>query len=180
MTRPDKSLADAQKLIAQANKLLKKNKVKKKMCKKCNEKVTAISGFCKECYDSFRKDNLENKIGTRWVSTDGYERIYDEDGNIKLYHRYLIEKSLRRKLDRTEKVMWKNGDRTDNRLENLLLSTERAFDFTAIICPHCSSPFAQSDSKNFLTDSTESPSNTTSPVVSSFTLSEMPDLRLDL
>lgn len=54
-----------------------------------------------------------------WVdSRDGYLRI-KAAGKTVLYHRYIMEQHLGRKLTRKEAVHHVNGDRSDNRLENL-------------------------------------------------------------
>lgn len=180
MPKPDKSLADVEKLLVEANKLLKKNRIKKKICKKCNIEPATNASFCKSCFLQGRKEREELRIGKVWISTDGYERIYDEEGKIQLHHRYIIERAIGRRLLRTEKVMWKNGDRTDNRIENLLLSTDQAIDFSSIVCPHCNEPYAHKEEINLSSSLKDLPSKTVSPETLSFTLKDIPSLRLDI
>lgn len=58
-----------------------------------------------------------------------YVQVYWSDGSrgTMLYSRYLMEEHLGRALDRnTETVDHKNGDKTDDRLENLQLLTRSA------------------------------------------------------
>lgn len=59
-------------------------------------------------------------------TTQGYITIHIGTGVIRqqLYHHYLMEKKLRRKLKKTEHIHHINGDRIDNRIENLQLLSD--------------------------------------------------------
>lgn len=59
-------------------------------------------------------------VGTRRQNPSGYVEIKTNDG-WKLEHRAIMEETLGRPLEGAENVHHKNGDRTDNRPENLEL-----------------------------------------------------------
>lgn len=63
-----------------------------------------------------------NWKGGRYQNTSGYIEIR-VNGRKKLEHVYIVEQSLGRRLNRSEVVHHKNGDKTDNRIENLQVMT---------------------------------------------------------
>ena len=93
----------------------------------------------------------ENKQSRNWkggrlITDQGYIRIYkpnyqssDKTGYI-FEHRYVMEQSLERKLERWEMVHHKNGIKNDNRLENLEIVIRKKH-FGKIRCPYCSNEF---------------------------------------
>jgi hypothetical protein len=87
---------------------------------------------------------------------EGYKRI-KIDGKLLLEHRYIMEQHLGRKLERKEVVHHINGDKEDNRIENLEIlspsahSLEHAKDrqptMIDLVCPSCSNNFQKRLSK---------------------------------
>lgn len=114
---------------------------KKTFCKKPSDsrKYWAVKRFCSiKCSGTtFKKghkisekhknilrarsgDKSHNWKGGRYVTKVGYITIKVDRKNV-LEHRHIMEQHLGRKLDRFEHVHHRNGNKADNRLENLKL-----------------------------------------------------------
>jgi hypothetical protein len=82
---------------------------------------------------------VRDKKTEPWASSDGYMRFYDENGKIVMYHRYVVAKFLGRELKRSETVKFKDGNKENCDLSNLVLVTDEALDLSKIQCPNCHS-----------------------------------------
>lgn len=106
------------------------------ICKYCKKKTTKHeregSLFCNRiCYMNWKRENPNKKAYKDKVLNSGYYYIYDPNhpnaiGSKKLYiaeHRLIIEKNIKRYLNKNEIVHHINGDRLNNKLSNLIVCT---------------------------------------------------------
>lgn len=68
-----------------------------------------------------RLNSVKRQYGTGGYRKDGYKLI-SENGVRILEHRSMMQKFIGRKLLSNEVIHHKNGDRQDNRIENLILT----------------------------------------------------------
>jgi len=89
------------------------------------EEYSLAHSYCVKHYrawktygDPLHREKGEHGLGT--INGQGYRMMW-VDGKPKLQHRIVMEQVLARRLKRHETVHHKNGDRLDNRPENLEL-----------------------------------------------------------
>lgn len=97
-----------------------------------------------KCNDHYSLSQRGRRADETYIDKDGYVQVW-HDGKRIAQHRVVMQEKLGRKLERNESVHHVNGIRTDNRPENLELWLggirygQRA---SAIICPHCHTPYS--------------------------------------
>ena len=99
----------------------------KKICPACGQAFDAIretSKYCSRKCAWSRNGGHNKKQESWWINLRGYVegRVW-EDGVQRSVrqHRYVVERAIGRRLRPDEDVHHKNGNRADNRLENLEL-----------------------------------------------------------
>lgn len=91
----------------------------------CVTRRYSTKKFCTpSCYHQHNsRDGHKQWAGGRFVRSDGYVLINVSPGRAELEHRLIMEQHIGRKLGTDECVHHINGDRADNRLENLELKS---------------------------------------------------------
>ena len=119
-------------------------------CLYCGRSVKSL-GLCSLHYGRWRNKipmeaarHAQLKQRKPAVNVHGYVRMTTPDGRRLLEHRYVMEQRLGRVLDANELVHHKNGIKTDNRPENLELTTRAKHlatlhPRTFTVCPTCGS-----------------------------------------
>jgi hypothetical protein len=95
----------------------------------CNTKHAAL-GFCQAHYRAFKtfcdkdrwpekRSKISNSVQAKYVTVYTPDHPFSTKQGLVLQHRLVMEEMLGRYLERHENVHHKNGDRKDNRPENL-------------------------------------------------------------
>jgi len=110
-----------------------------KKCLDCGKNKSDRGNYCKKCGYKYRvrpkglkykivvvnKGWFENKGG--WIDESGYRKIRINGKQIR-EHVYILEKHLGRKLLKSEVSHHINGDKLDNRIENLQVVSKKKHD----------------------------------------------------
>lgn len=84
-----------------------------------NELARGEGRFCSRPCKHKAMAGVEKVSGTSYVRPDGYRAVKVGIRRYQLEHRLVVEAAIRRPLREDEEVHHRNGDKLDNRLENL-------------------------------------------------------------
>lgn len=87
-------------------------------------------GYCKRHYAVWKRNGIPiteraKRLGKGYVNDSGYHLIRNNGKHIR-EHRFIMENHIGRPLLRSEIVHHKNGNRLDNRIENLEITTQES------------------------------------------------------
>lgn len=75
--------------------------------------------YCSPRCQYMNQPGRPNKVGNRFLTSSGYVAVIVAPSKQQLEHRLVVEAALGRPLRSDEEVHHRNGDKLDNRLENL-------------------------------------------------------------
>ena len=92
----------------------------------CSNTNIMAKGMCNAHYLRLKRygrlHSIKRPYGSGGFRKDGYKIISTKNGRI-LEHRHILEEHLGRKLNKSEIIHHINKDRTDNNIENMILTT---------------------------------------------------------
>lgn len=131
-----------EKILAYRKKFENQPNSEGRKCQECGKDLLLRQKrFCsRQCFN----DGFSGIKNPQWkggkLNRDGYIRIRErKSGRYILEHRLIMEKYLGRPLEKWEEIHHKNGNRMDNRIENLQLRSRKHGTGCVFVCLDCGS-----------------------------------------
>ena len=111
--------------------------IKKRTCKRCGEPPVAGKLYCQKCIDEKEEDRVKRLEGKQATSQGGYKYQYDSNGKLRVASRVIMERHIGRPLRESEVVLYRDGDKNNLDISNLVIGWKAGMPLDFLTCKCC-------------------------------------------